>query len=154
MFLVKSKLSITTYLFLVFYRLTSLQSQSFPKISTPFCISRNWWIMVVFLQRNSLTITIVSQKYPDLLQPISQYCFSKILRTFYASRKSLIILVFLLCTLKEKLPIFLINILLLHIPLLALTHRRNYRETSTLAERGITEPEKVGIKLEWHSVVL
>jgi hypothetical protein len=29
--------------------------------------------------------------------------------------------------LKEKLPIFLINTLLLYIPLLALTHRRNYR---------------------------
>ncbi len=31
--------------------------------------------------------------------------------------------------LKDKLPIFLINTLLLHIPLLALTHRQNYRGT-------------------------
>jgi hypothetical protein len=36
-----------------------------------------------------------------------------------------IIVVFLQCTLIEKLPIFLINTLLLHIPLLALTDRRN-----------------------------
>ena len=36
------------------------------------------------------------------------------------------IIVFLQCTLKEKLPIFLINTLLLHIPLLALTDGRNY----------------------------
>ncbi len=35
------------------------------------------------------------------------------------------IVVFLQCTLKEKLPIFLINTLLLHIPLLALTDREN-----------------------------
>ncbi len=34
-----------------------------------FCASRNWWIIEVFLQHNSLTITIVSQKYRDLLQP-------------------------------------------------------------------------------------
>ncbi len=39
------------------------------------------------------------------------------------------IVVFLLRTLKEKLPIFLINTLFLHIPLLALTHRRNYGGT-------------------------
>ncbi len=70
---------------------------------------------------------IVSQKYQDLLQPNSCNHFSKILRTFYASRKSWIIVVFLLRTLKEKLPIFLINTLLLHIPLLALTDRQNYR---------------------------
>jgi hypothetical protein len=37
------------------------------------------------------------------------------------------IVVFLQRTLKEKLPIFLINTLLLHIPLLALTDRRNDR---------------------------
>jgi hypothetical protein len=40
-----------------------------------------------------------------------------------------IIVVFLLQTLKEKLPIFLINTLLLHIPLLALTDRQNNRGT-------------------------
>ncbi len=37
-------------------------------------------------------------------------------------------------TLKEKIPIFLINILLLHIPLLALTHRQNYVETDRITE--------------------
>ncbi len=72
---------------------------------------------------------IVSQKYQDLLQPNSRDCFSKILRTFYASRKSWIVVVFLLRTLKEKLPIFLINTLLLHIPLLAFTDKQNYRGT-------------------------
>ncbi len=72
---------------------------------------------------------IVFQKYQDLLQPNSCDRFSKILRTFYASRKSWIIVVFLLQTLKERLPIVLINTLLLHIPLLALTHRLNYGGT-------------------------
>ncbi len=40
-------------------------------------------------------------------------------------------------TLKEKLPIFLINTLLLHIPLLALTHRQNYRETDRITDDQI-----------------
>jgi hypothetical protein len=35
--------------------------------------------------------------------------------------------------------IFLIHTLLLHIPLLALTHRQNYREKNTLAARGLEE---------------
>jgi hypothetical protein len=41
--------------------------------------------------------------------------------------------------LKEKLPIFLINTLLLHIPLLALNDRQNYGGTNTLAARGLEE---------------
>jgi hypothetical protein len=41
--------------------------------------------------------------------------------------------------LKEKLPIFLINTLLLHIPLLALTDGQNERETNKLAGRGLEE---------------
>jgi hypothetical protein len=41
--------------------------------------------------------------------------------------------------LKEKLLIFLINTLLLHIPLLALMDGRNYRGTNTLAARGLEE---------------
>ena len=50
------------------------------------------------------------------------------------------IVVFLQRTLKEKLPIFLINTLLLHIPLVALTHRQNdRRRTNTLAARGLEE---------------
>ncbi len=40
---------------------------------------------------------------------------------------------------KEKLPIFLINTLLLYIPLLALTDGQNHRETNTLAARGLEE---------------
>ena len=73
------------------------------------------------------------------LQPYSHDRFSKILRTFYASRNSLIILVFLQHKLKEKLPIFLINTLLLYISLLALTHEQNYGGTNTLASRGLEE---------------
>jgi hypothetical protein len=49
------------------------------------------------------------------------------------------IVVFLQPTLKEKLPIFLIYTLLLHIPLLALTDRWNDRETNTLAAGGLEE---------------
>ncbi len=94
---------------------------------------------MLFLQSKSFTITIVSKKYQDLLQPNSHDRFSKISRTFYASRKSWIIVVFLLGTLKKELPIFLINNILLHIPLLALTDRQNYRETNTLAARGLEE---------------
>jgi hypothetical protein len=59
------------------------------------------------------------------LQPYSQDRFSKISRTFFASRNYWIIVVFLQSTLKEKLPFVLINTLLLHIPLLALTHGQN-----------------------------
>ena len=40
---------------------------------------------------------------------------------------------------ETKLRIFLINTLLLHIPLLALTDRQNYGETNTLAARGLEE---------------
>ncbi len=52
------------------------------------------------------------------LQPYSHNHFSKILRTFYA---------------KGKIPFVLINTLLLHIPLLALTHGQNdgWRDTYT-----------------------
>ncbi len=94
------------------YWVTLLWSACFSKISRPFCGSRNW--------------SIVSPKYWDLLQPYSHDRFSIISRTFYASRKLWIIIVFLQCMLKEKLPIFLINTLLLHIPLLALTDGQNY----------------------------
>ncbi len=107
MFLVRSELSITAYLFLLLYRSHPYNHYRFSKILRPFCASRYWWIIVVFLQCNSLTTTIVSQKYRDLLQSYSHYRFSKISRTFYASRKSWIIVVFLQCTLKDKLPIFL-----------------------------------------------
>jgi hypothetical protein len=41
--------------------------------------------------------------------------------------------------LKDKLPVFLINTHLLHIPLLALTHRKNDIETNTLAAHGLGE---------------
>jgi hypothetical protein len=42
-------------------------------------------------------------------------------------------------TLKEKLPIFLINILLLNIPLLLLTYSQNDGGTNALAARGLEE---------------
>ncbi len=59
------------------------------------------------------------------LQPYSHHRFSKISRTFFERRKQLIIVVFLQCILKEKLPFILINTLLLHNPLLALTDGQN-----------------------------
>jgi hypothetical protein len=78
----------------------------FSKILRPFCVSRNWWIIVVFLQSNSLRIMIVFLKYWHLLQPCSCDCFSKISRTFYASRKSWIIVVFLHACWKKNYPFF------------------------------------------------
>ncbi len=65
--------------------------------------------------------------------------FSKISRTFYASRKYVNNHSIPSTHAKRKLPIIRINTLLLHIPLLALTDRRNYRETNTLAARGLEE---------------
>ncbi len=86
MFLIRSKLSITTYLFLVLYRSTSLQSLLFLKsIETFLCkkkLANNCSIPC-----NSLIIKMVSQQYQDLLQPYNHNRFSKILRTFCASRK-------------------------------------------------------------------
>ncbi len=149
MFLVRSKLSITTYLFLVFYRSHLYSHNHFLKISTPFGVSRNWWIIVVFFQSNSLRIRILSQKYRDLLQPYSCNRFSKILRTFYASRKSRIIVVFLQHTLKEKSPIFLINTLLLYIPLLALSDRWNYRQRNELILVGLGKLRFLQVNPGW-----
>jgi hypothetical protein len=80
MFLVRSKPSITAYLFLVLH-------YCFSKISRPFCANRNWWIIIVFLQRNSLTITIVSQKYRELLQPYSHNRFSNNIKNFLCKWK-------------------------------------------------------------------
>jgi hypothetical protein len=111
----------------------------FSKIWRPFCASRDWWIIVVFLQCNCLTIMIVSQKYWELLQRYSHDRFSKISRTICASRNYWIIVLFFQDTLKEKLPIFLINTLSLHIPLLSLTDGQNDRVTNTLGERGLEE---------------
>ncbi len=82
----------------------------------------------------------VSQNYRELLQPYSHDHFSKISRTLCACRNQCIIIVFLQRTLKEKLPIFLINTFLLHIPLLAFTDRQNYRRRNkTLAAHGLEE---------------
>jgi hypothetical protein len=75
MFLVKSELSITTYLFLVFYRSTTLQARSFLKnIDNFLCKSK-----LVNNRKNSFKATaletqyfpkksfaIVSQKYREL----------------------------------------------------------------------------------------
>ncbi len=46
------------------------------------------------------------------------------------------IVVFLQCTMKEKLPFVLINTLLLHIPLLALTHRQTEKQTEEQINSG------------------
>ncbi len=78
-FVIRSKLSNTAYLFLELYGSTTWQSRSFREISRTFYASRNYWIILVFFQ----------------------------------------------WMLKEKLPFVLINTLLLHIPLLALTHGQN-----------------------------
>ncbi len=86
MFLVKSELLLLLIFFLFSIDLHLYSHDCFSKISRPFCVSRNWWIIVVFLQSNSLRITILSQKFQDLLQPYSCDRFSKISRTFYASR--------------------------------------------------------------------
>ncbi len=87
MFLIRSKLSIIAYLFLVCIDLHPYSHCHFSKIWRPFCATKYLWVIVVSFQSNSLTITIVSQKYQDLLQPYSHDRFSKILRTFCASRK-------------------------------------------------------------------
>ncbi len=62
----------------------------------------------------SLTVMIVSQKYRELSMQVKNREYLRML--------------------KEKLPIFLIKTLLLHIPLLALTHRQNYGETDRITE--------------------
>ncbi len=112
--------------FMYFIDLHPYSHDCFSKILRPFCVRRNWWIIVLFIQSNNLRIRIVSQKYWDFLQPNSHDRFSKISRTFYARRKSWIIVAFLHRTLKEKLLFFLINTLLLHIPLLTLTDGQNH----------------------------
>ncbi len=57
-------------------------------------------------------------------QPHNHNPFSKISRTLCTTRNWWIIVIFLQCTRKGKLPFVLINTLLLYIPLLALTHRQ------------------------------
>ncbi len=85
----------------------------------------------LFLQSNSLAIIIVSQKYQDLLQPNSHDRFSKIWRTFYASRK-----LWIYTHAERKITnLSDFNTLLLHIPLFALTHKQNYRETDRITEK-------------------
>ena len=96
----------------------------------------SYWVSL-FYRNNSITkvyfswdpsflILLISLLHCMDLQPYSHDHFSKILRTFFASRNWWIIVVFLQCTLKEKSLFVLINTLLLHIPLLALTDWRNY----------------------------
>jgi hypothetical protein len=98
----------------------------FSKISRPFCGSRNWWIIVVFLQSNSLRITIVSQKYQDFLQSYSHDRFLQNIENFLFKKKIVKNRRIPSTHAERKLPIFLMNNLLLYIPLLALTHRQNY----------------------------
>ncbi len=72
----------------------------------------------------NMTKTIIQFEY---LQAYSHNCFSKISRTFYASRNLWIIIAFLQRTLKIKLFV-LTNTLLQYIPLLALADRQNHRQ--------------------------
>ncbi len=74
---------------------------------------------------NSLLLCISFVLCTDL-QPFSHDRFSKISRTFFASRNYWIIVVFLQRTLKEKLPFARINTLLLYILHLALTNRQTH----------------------------
>ncbi len=73
--------------FLYCIKLHPYNHYHFSKISSPFCGSRNWWIIVVFLQSNSLRTTIVSQKYQDFLQPYSHDCFLKNIENFLCKKK-------------------------------------------------------------------
>ncbi len=73
--------------FLYCIKLHSCNHNRFSKKLRPFCGSRNWWIIVVFLQSNSLRITIVSQKYRDFLQPYSQDRFLKNIENFLCKKK-------------------------------------------------------------------
>ncbi len=141
MFLVRSKLSITVYLSLVLYRSTSLQSLLFLKnIKTFLCkqkLVNNCSIPLTQQPYNHDSFSKISADYSLTVTIVSQ----KISRTFYASRNQRIIVVFLQCMLKDKLPIFLINTLILYIPLLALTDGRNHRwrhEDTCCAWAGVT----------------
>jgi hypothetical protein len=69
------------------------------------------------------------------LQPYSHDCYSKILET-------ILIGFFILEKKLANIPLFLflINSLLLYIPLLALTDRQTDRDSNTLALRGLVEP--------------
>jgi hypothetical protein len=68
------------------------------------------------------------------------------------------IVVFFQRTLKETLPTFLINTLLLHIPLLALTAGQNDRGTNTIIVRGLEELFSscavVSVFQLWRKIVL
>jgi hypothetical protein len=75
------------------------------------------------------------------LQPYSHDCYLKILRLCLIS-KTILIGFFILEKKLANIPLFLflINTLLLYIPLLALTDRQTDRESNTLALRGLEEP--------------
>ncbi len=134
------ELSITAYLFLVLYRSTSLQSLSFLKnIKT-------------FLCKQKL---VNNRSIPSKQQPYNHDSVSKILRASTAIQSRLFLknIENFLCKQKlvnncsipsthaeKRLPIFLINTLLLHIPLLALrTDEMTDGETNTLAALGLEE---------------
>jgi hypothetical protein len=102
------------------------------QLTSPNCVKTqtpaitNWFpeqfLLGFFILEKHHGVNPVGNNCMDL-QPYSHNSFSKISRAFFASRNWWIIVVFLQCTLKEKLPFVLINTLLLHIPLLALTDR-------------------------------
>ncbi len=132
MFLVKSELSVTTYLFLVFYRSTTLQSESFLKNMDNFLCKQK---LV-----NNCSIPLRQQpQNSDTFSKIQLQSFLKYIKNFLCKQKIMNNRSIPSTHVERKLPIFLINTLLLHIPLLALTDRQNYRETNTFAARGLEE---------------
>ncbi len=61
-FLVKPKLSITMRVFFSSINQHSYNHDRFSKILRSFCGSKNWWIIIVFLDDKSLRFRILSQK--------------------------------------------------------------------------------------------
>ncbi len=69
-FLVKSELFLQHISFLFSINQRRYNHNCFSKISRSFCGSRNWWIIVVILEDNSLRFTILSQK---ILRPFPTF---------------------------------------------------------------------------------
>ncbi len=130
MFLIKSKLSITTYLFLVFYRSTSLQSRSFLKnINNFLCKQKLVNNCIIPLRQQPQNHDTFSKNHlRSFLQIIENFlCRYKIVNNRSIPSTHALKIV----------PIFLINTLLLYIPLLALTHRQNYGQRNELVLVGL-----------------
>ncbi len=82
-----------------------------------------------------------------LANPDCVHSLSKISRTFFESRNKWIIVVFLQRTLTEKLQFVLINTLVLHIPLLALTHPQTKLQRDELILVGLGNLRFLQVKM-------